>query len=104
MIAELTHDDFDGQVLGSESPVFVCFTASLCRPCFALRLVLEDLAEEYVGAMRFVMIDAEKEPQLAARYNVSPLPTAILFQRGRPVKKLLGFQSKVSLKGALTTA
>lgn len=102
MIAELTLDDFDGRVLGSESPVFVCFTASHCRPCFALRLILDDLAKEYSGAMKFVMIDVEKEPQLAARYNITPLPTAILFRHGKPLKKLLGFQSKHYLKAALT--
>jgi len=77
MIAELTLHDFDRQVLESESLVFVCFTAFHCRLCFALRLILEDLAEEYAGAMRFVMIDAEKEPQLAARYNVLSLKVAL---------------------------
>jgi len=101
MIAEITGQDFDGEVLKSDLPVFVCFTTSPCGSCFALCLVVEDLAEEYAGRMRFVMIDAEKEPQLAVRYHILPLPAVLLFQNGKPAKKLGGFQSKAYLKNAL---
>ena len=101
MIAEITGQDFDEEVLKSDPPVFVCFSTSRCRPCFALCLVVEDLAEEYEGRMRFVMIDVEKEPQLAARYHILPLPAVIVFQHGKPLKELGGFQSKAYLKNAL---
>jgi len=101
MIAEITGQDFDGEVLKSDPPVFVCFTTSRCRPCFALCLVVEGLAKEYDGRIKFVMIDVEKEPQLAARYHILPLPAVLLFQNGKPVKKLGGFQSKAYLKDAL---
>ena len=101
MIAEITGHDFDGEVLKSDIPVFVCFSTSRCRSCFALCLVVEDLAEEYEGMMRFVMIDVEKEPQLAAKYHILPLPAVLLFQHGKPLKELGGFQSKAYLKNAL---
>ena len=98
---EITGRDFDNEVLESELPVFACFTASPCGACFALCLVTEDLTEEYEGRIKFVKIDVEKEPDLAARYNILPLPALLLFQHGKPVKKLGGFQSKAYLKKSL---
>jgi thioredoxin-like negative regulator of GroEL len=88
MIAEITGRDFDAEVLKSDLPVFVCFSTSRCGSCFALCLVVEDLAQEYEGRIRFIMIDAEKEPQLAARCHIVPLPTVLLFQHGKPLKGL----------------
>ena len=101
MIIEITGRDFDDEVVKSELPVFVCFTTSPCGSCFALCLVTEYLAEEYEGRIKFVKIDVEKEPELAARYNILPLPTVLLFQHGKPLKKLGGFQSKAYLRNSL---
>ena len=97
MIAEITGQDFDGEVLKSNLPVFACFTSSRCRSCFALCLIVEDLAKEYEGRMKFVIIDMEKEPELAARYHILPLPAVLLFQGSEPVKKVLGFHYKGEL-------
>ena len=101
MIAEIAAHDFDGEVLKSDLPVFVCFSTSHCGSCFALCLVVEDLAEEYDGRMKFVMIDVEKEPQLAATYHILPLPAVLLFRHGKPLREIRGFQSKTYLKNAL---
>jgi thioredoxin-like negative regulator of GroEL len=101
MVAEITGQDFDEEVLKSDLPVFVCFTTSPCGSCFALCLVVEDLAEEYAGRMRFAMVNVEKEPQLAARYHILPLPRVLLFRHGKPLKELGGFHDKAHLKNAL---
>jgi thioredoxin 1 len=101
MIMKLIEQDFDVEVLEAASPVFACFTTSHCRACFALCLIVEDLAREYSRKMKFVMIDTEQEPQLAERYNILPLPTVLVFQHGKPQKKLLGFQSKSYLISTL---
>ena len=98
MIAEITDQDFDEEVLKSDAPVFACFTTSQCGSCFALCLVVKDLAKEYDGMVKFVRIDVEKEPEVATKYHVLPLPTVLLFQDSEPVKKLLGFHYKRSLR------
>ena len=98
---EITGRNFDNEVLKSELPVFACFTASPCGSCFALCLVTEDLTEEYEGRIKFVKIDVEKEPDIAARYHILPLPAILLFQQGEPLKKLGGFQSKAYLRNSL---
>lgn len=101
MIAELTLQDFDRAVLKSDIPVFVCFSASRCGSCFALCLVVADLAEEYSGRVKFVMVNVEKETQLATRYNILPLPAVLLFNHGKPIKEMGGFQSKAHIKKTL---
>ncbi len=98
---EITGRNFDNEVLKSELPVFACFTASPCGSCFALCLITEDLTEEYEGKIKFVKIDVEKEPDLAARYNILPLPAILLFQQGEPLKKLGEFQSEAYLRNSL---
>ncbi len=101
MIIDVTGRDFEGEVVKSDVPVFACFMTSQCGACFALCLVTEYLTEEYEGRIKFVRIDAEEEPELAARYNILPLPAVLLFQHGEAVKKLGGFQSKAYLKNTL---
>jgi thioredoxin 1 len=101
MVTKITGQDFDKEVLKSALPVFACFTTSQCGSCFALCLVVEDLAKEYEGRMKFVIIDVESEPELAASYHILPLPAVVLFRDSEPVAKLLGFEDKWSLRNRL---
>jgi len=101
MITEVVSQDFDEEVLNSDIPVFACFTTSQCGSCFALCLVMEDLAKEYDRRMKFVRIDVEKEPELAAMYNILPLPAMLIFRESEPVMRALGFQYKGSLRDLL---
>jgi thioredoxin 1 len=101
VITDIAGQDFDDEVLNSDIPVFACFTTSQCGSCFALCLVMEDLAKQYEGRTKFVRIDVEKEPELAARYNILPLPAMLIFRDAEPVMRALGFQYKGSLRGLL---
>ena len=94
MITEITGHDFEEEVVQCDIPVFACFTRSECGSCFALHLVTESLAREYEGRVKFVRIDVEQEPELAAKYRIIPLPAMILFRDSEPVKRLLGFQER----------
>lgn len=103
MITELTRREFDRVVLESDIPVFVCFSTTRCESCFALCLLVEDLIDEYSGLVKFVMINVEKEPELAERYNIRPLPAVLLFHHGKTVKEMGGFQYKARIRKALDT-
>ena len=98
MITEIEGHDFDEEVLNSDIPVFTCFTTSQCGSCFALCLVMEDLAKQYEGKIKFVMINVETEPQLATKYNIIPVPAMLLFRDSEPVMRSRGFQYKISLR------
>jgi thioredoxin 1 len=101
MIARIGSQDFDGEVLGSNIPVFLCVSTSSCRPCFALCVVVEMLADEYGDRIKFFMIDAEEEPQLAEEHGVAPLPAVLIYKHGKVEKKLVGFHSKGHLMSQL---
>ncbi len=98
---EITDRDFDREVLKCKLPVFTCFTARWCHSCYPTCLFADELVKEYDGSVKFVRLDMEKSPEISERYHVITVPTILLFKDSQPVKKLLGFQERKSLKRLL---
>ncbi len=63
----------------------------------------EDLAKEYEGRIKFVMIDIEKEHELADKYHILLLPAVLIFKESEPMEKLLGFHERWALQVLLDT-
>ncbi len=80
---------FATEVLESELPVLVDFTAHWCPPCRLMAPVLAELAAERQD-LRVVQVDVDRDQQAAARYEVLSMPTFILFRGGEPVLRLVG--------------
>jgi thioredoxin 1 len=80
---------FATEVLESELPVLVDFTAHWCPPCRLMAPVLAELAAERQD-LRVVQVDVDRDQQSAARYEVLSMPTFILFRGGEPVLRLVG--------------
>jgi thioredoxin 1 len=93
-------DGFTAEVLESGTPVLVDFTAVWCAPCRVMRPVLDELAADR-GDVRFVTLDIDEEPELAARYDVLSAPTFILFRDGAPVLRLVGSRPRRRLEREL---
>jgi thioredoxin 1 len=98
---KVTEQDFDKEVLECELPVFACFTARWCHTCYPTCLFAGELIKEYEGSVKFVRVDMEGSPEASARYRIRVVPTILLFKNSKPVKKLLGFQDRNSLKRLL---
>ena len=101
---KITDRAFDREVLECDMPVFTCFTARWCHSCYPTCLIAEELAKDYDGRVKFVKVDIEESPEIAERYHIIPVPTIILFQDSQPVKKLVGFQVRSSLRALLNSA
>lgn len=86
---------FQTDVINSAEPVIVDFYSDSCPPCKRLLPLLENLEAE--GLAKIVKLRIEDEQDLAVHYGIEVLPTLILFKNGKPVKKLLGVQSKVNI-------
>ena len=86
--------NFEQQVLGSELPYLVVFSATWCPPCRALEPILEAVASELQGKLRVGKLDIDSAPELAARYGVRGAPTVILFRDGQEAGRKLGLTQK----------
>lgn len=100
-MTEITEQDFDREVLKCKLPVFACLTSKWCHSCYPTCLLAEDLTKEYGDRVKFVKVDIEGSPGIAASYHVVAVPTILLFQNSQPVKRLLGFQDRRSLRYVL---
>lgn len=89
--------NFDQEVLKSQSPVLTDFYADWCGPCQALAPIIEELANELTGRLKVTKLDVDQEAQLSMKYGVQSIPTLILFQHGQEVERLIGFMPKQQL-------
>lgn len=100
----VTDESFAAEVLASEVPVFVDFWAQWCPPCHRLAPVLDELAAEYAGRIRFVQLDVDENPETTRRYGVLSMPTLSVFRGGERVSQLVGAQPKARLRAQLDQA
>jgi thioredoxin len=99
-ISTVTDDAFTAEVLESDRPVLVDFTAAWCPPCRVMKPVLADLAAER-DDFRIVQLDVDADQRTAAEYGVLSMPTFILFRDGREVKRLVGARPRRRLESEL---
>ncbi|MDF2675475.1 MAG: trxA [Clostridiales bacterium] len=106
MIIHVTDSTFDEKVLNSEKPVFVDFWATWCGPCKMLTPVIEKVAQNLENQIDIAKVDIDENPQISSMYGITSVPTMILFHKGKPVGKLVGFrpadQIESAIKGALS--
>ena len=101
MIVEITSGNFEAEVTQSNLPVLVDFWASWCGPCKMLSPVVDELAGQYAGKVKFGKVNVDEQPGLAAAYGVQSIPTLILFQNGKAVNKSVGVVPKASIEQML---
>jgi thioredoxin len=89
-VREIDQATWETAVLAEERPVLVDFWAPWCRPCRAIRPILEQLEEESGDRVSFVGLDIDASPELAARYEVLSIPTVVLFEDGEARQALVG--------------
>jgi len=91
-------------VINSDIPVFVDFWAEWCGPCRMVGPVVEELANDYDGKVKFVKVNVDEANELASKYNVFSIPTLILLNKGEIVSQQVGAASKESYKNMIDRA
>lgn len=86
--------NFQNEVIESDKPVLVDFTAVWCGPCKMLDPVVKQLAQDWDGKVKVVKLDVDENPTLAMQYQVMGVPTLMLFKQGKLSQRVSGYQPK----------
>lgn len=96
--------NFDQEVLSSDVPVLVDFTAAWCGPCRQIAPLVEQLANEYAGRAKVVKLDIDESPGTAAKYGIRGVPTLYVFKGGQIVGQRVGAAPKTALADLIERA
>ena len=101
---DVSDNEWDAEVLSSDTPVLVDFWAPWCGPCKMVAPVVDELAEEYDGKGKFVKLNTDDNIETASKYGIRSIPTLMVFKGGEAVEQVVGFRPKSELKKSLDKA
>jgi thioredoxin 1 len=89
-VAQVSDATFEGDILKSEVPVLVDFWAPWCGPCRSVAPIVDDLANVYAGKIKVAKINVDESTEVAMRYQITSIPTFIVFKNGEVADRALG--------------
>jgi len=99
-VVAITDKTFEKSIAKGVS--IVDFWATWCRPCRVQAPILDELAIQYKGKIKFYKLDVDENYVTPNRFKVANIPTLIIFKDGVQVEKLIGLQEKAALENVLT--
>ena len=97
-VMELQDATFDKELAQIDELTVVDFWAPWCGPCRMVAPVIEELAGEMEGEVRFVKVNVDENQEIAQRYGVRSIPTLGFFRGGEPVGSIVGAYPKAALE------
>jgi thioredoxin len=85
-----------------DKPILADFWAEWCGPCKIMAPVLQQLAREWKGRVTVIKIDTEAKQNLAQRFNITGIPTLVLFRNGEEIHRVTGAVPLAQLKAVLS--
>ena len=100
-VIHIAGDNWQSEVLASEIPVLVDFWAEWCGPCRAIAPIVEELAGEMAGKVKFAKVDVDKNQQLAGDFGIRSIPTLLIIKDGVVQEQMVGAMNKAALQQKL---
>ena len=89
-VQQVSDMSFDGDILKHDKPVLVDFWAPWCGPCRSVAPIVDDLATQYKDKLKVAKLNVDESSQVAMKYQVTSIPTFILFKNGEVADRVLG--------------
>ncbi len=98
----LDDDNFDHEI--ASGVTLVDFYADWCGPCRMMTPIIEELAREMTGKAKIAKLDIEASQKVTSNFNVTSIPTLILFKNGQEVQRVIGVRDKETLEEIISKA
>ena len=86
----VTDQNFESEILKSDKPALVDFTATWCGPCKQISPMIEEIANETVGVIKVAKLDIDDAPNTAVKLGIRGVPTVVAFKNGKEVARHVG--------------
>lgn len=100
-VMETGDEQFQVDVLDSKIPVLVDFWAPWCGPCRMLAPIVEEVAAQFVGRIKFLKVNVDDNQETPGKYGVRGIPALMLFREGEMVASKVGALTKSQLTAFL---
>lgn len=101
-IKHLTDENFEQEI--QKGVTLVDFHANWCGPCRMLAPVLEEVAKEVKGKGNIGKVDIDTAQKVASQFQITSVPTMILFKNGKEVNRLIGLRNADAIKEFILSA
>ena len=96
-IIHITDDNFEQEVLQSNTPVLVDYWAEWCGPCKMIAPALDQIASEYQGRLKVAKLNIDENQATPPKYGIRGIPTLMIFKNGNLEATKVGALSKTQL-------
>jgi thioredoxin 1 len=100
---DLTDENFQTEVVDSSLPVLVDFWATWCGPCKMVAPIVDELANEYDGKIKFGKVDVDTAQKTAGEFGIRSIPTLLIFKDGKVADQVVGSANKKDLEEKLAS-